>query len=178
MPDYLDELLAVHNVIDLAANPNDYRRTVQSQVTIFGLLIPLVNGASLDKLFGVAEGYLQDPNHFNRNLMSAAMRIILDRVRSRGSTPSTLDYLNISPQDYAIHNADDPPARVVAIHTRPEKSWFLALLKYQLALGESLGRMRVFRGIEQVGGVAYPVTIRTKWRALTDQRVIKALKET
>lgn len=175
--DYLDELLAVSRVTDLSASPDAYRRTVQSQVTISGVLIPLINATNLDKMFGVAEDYLCDPNHFNRDLLSATMRTILDRARAHNPPPTTLEYLNISPQDYTIHNAADPPVRVMTIHTRPEQSWFLALMDYQLVLGESLGRMRVFRAVEQGGHCVYPIVIRTKWRALTNQRVIKRLRD-
>jgi hypothetical protein len=179
--DYLDELLVAGQVLDLAVDPVAARRTIQSKTRMAGLLIPLANATCLWKTFGVAEGYLKTPLHFNRQLLTGKMRSILDRVRERGKVPDKLAYLTFDPQDYTIYHADDPPdARVVALHTKPEWSWFLLLCKYHPVLGENYGRMRVMRAVEsdQPGrNPIHPVTIRTTWRALTDQRVIKRLKE-
>lgn len=183
MSDYLDELLNAGRVLNLAIDPNAARRTIQSKTRMAGLLIPLENASYLWKTFGVAAGYLKDPNHFNRGLLTGKMRDILNRVRERGKIPPVLEYLTFAPQDYTIYHADDPPgARVVALHTRPEWSWFLLLCEYHPVLGECYGRMRVMSAREGVSslralGIIHPVTIRTTWRALTNQRVIKRLKE-
>ncbi|KKM23541.1 hypothetical protein LCGC14_1614160 [marine sediment metagenome] len=183
MTDYLDELLIAGQVLDLAVDPTAARRTIQSKTRMAGLLLPLEYTSCLWKTFGVAEGYLKNPKHFNRNLLTGKMRSILDRVRKRKKIPSVLEYLTFDPQDYTIYHADDPPdARVVALHTKPEWSWFLLLCKYHPVLGENYGRMRVMRAREGVSphhalDVIHPVTIRTTWRALTNQRVIKRLKE-
>jgi len=177
-PDYLDELLNAGRVLDLAVNPDASRRTVQSKVSVSGVLVPLYPDSriSLDVTFSAAGGYLRNPT-INHHALTGAMRAILDRVLAHGPPPNTLKYLNFSPQDYTVHNSEDPPARIFNLHTRPCKSWFLALVDYQLVLGESLGRMRVFRPVEHGPHIAYPVVIRTKWRALTNQKVIKRLKE-
>lgn len=180
--DYLEELLNAGRVLDLAVDPDAARRTIQSKTRMAGLLIPLANAPCLWKTFGVAEGYLKSPLHFNRDLLTGKMRQILNRVLDRGKVPVKLEYLTFDPQDYTIYHADDPPgARVVALHTKPEWSWFLLLCEYHPVLGESYGRMRVMQAREGVSplralGVIHPVTIRTTWRALTNQRVIKRLK--
>lgn len=176
--DYLAELLAIQGVTDLAADPATFRRSIQSKATISGVLVPLVNVSTLWKLFGVAEGYLQSPFHFNRDLLTGKMRQILDRVREREKAPTELEYLTFDPQDYTIHHTEELPGRVICLHTKPERSWFLPVLEYGLAFGEKLGRMRVYQ-VHQTGeNLVHPVTIRTTWRALTNQRVIKALRET
>jgi len=186
MTDYLDELLAAGRVLDLAVDPNAARHTIQSKTRMAGLLIPLANAPCLWKTFGVAEGYLKDPIHLNQNLLTGKMRDTLNRVRERGKVPPVLEYLTFSPQDYMIYHADEPPgARVVALHTKPEWSWFLLLCEYHPVLGENYGRMRVMKAVEAEQTkrnppaplVVHPVTIRTTWRALTNQRVIKRLKE-
>lgn len=180
MTDYLDELLAAGRVLDLAVDPVAARRSIQSKTVMAGLLLPLVNAPCLWKTFGVAEGYLKDPNHFNRDLLTGKMRDILNRVRERGKVPPVLEYLTFSPQDYTIYHADEPAGtRVVALHTKPEWSWFLLLCEYHPVLGENYGRMRVMpaRAVSQSMPVVHPVTIRTTWRALTNQRVITRLKE-
>ncbi|KKM26309.1 hypothetical protein LCGC14_1586110 [marine sediment metagenome] len=184
--DYLDELLMAGQVLDLAVDPTAARRTIQSKTVMAGLLIPLENASFLWKTFGVAEGYLKSPLHFNQDFLTGKMRDILNRARERGKAPDKLEYLTFAPQDYTIYHADDPPdARVVALHTKPEWSWFLLLCKYHPVLGENYGRMRVMRAVDAkqtkrnppVLLVAHPVTIRTTWRALTNQGVIKRLKE-
>ncbi len=184
MPDYLDELLAAGQVLDLAVDPTAARRTIQSKTRLAGLLVPLANAPCLWKTFGAAEGYLENPDHLNRSLLTGKMRSILDRVRERGKVPDNLEYLTFDPQDYTIYHADEPAgARVVALHTRPEWSWFLLLCEYHPVLGENYGRMRVMSAREEVSpnsralDVIHPVTIRTTWRALTNQRAIKRLKE-
>ena len=184
MPDYLDELLAAGQVLDLAVDPVAARRSIQSKTRMAGLLIPLVHASCLWKTFGVAEGYLKDPDHFNRSFLTGKMRLILDRVREREKVPDKLEYLTFDPQDYTIYHANEPiGARVVALHTKPEWSWFLLLCEYHPVLGENYGRMRVMPAQEVVSpnsralGVIHPVTIRTTWRTLTNQRVIKRLKE-
>ena len=184
MADYLDELLAAGQVLDLAVDPTATRRTIQSKTRMAGLLIPLIHAPCLWKTFGVAEGYLKDPDHFNRSLLTGKMRSILDRVRERGKVPAQLEYLTFDSQDYTVYHAVEPAgARVVALHTRPEWSWFLLLCKYYPVLGENYGRMRVMRAVESLldqhpgRTPIHPVTIRTNWRALTNQRVIKRLKE-
>ncbi|KKL77038.1 hypothetical protein LCGC14_2038890 [marine sediment metagenome] len=176
--DYLDELLAVSQVLDLGANPADYRRTVQTKAGITGVLVPLVNGEALEETFAAAETYLHQPKGWpTMRLLSGKMRQILDRARAR--KPTEMKYLSFEPAEYTVYHAQDPAVRVFSLHTRPEPSWFLPVLDYALAFGETLGRMKVECSVPvEGGGVVYPVTIRTKWRALTDQRVIKALKET
>ena len=183
MTDYLDELLNAGRVLDLAVDPVAARRTIQAKTVMAGLVIPLGDAPCLWKTFGVAEGYLENPDHFNRSLLTGKMRSILNRVREREKVPDKLEYLTFDPQDYTIYHADEPAgARVVALHTRPEWSWFLLLCEYHPVLGENYGRMRVMparEGVSPLGalGVIHPVTIRTTWRALTNQRVIKRLKE-
>ena len=175
--DYLEELLSVGKVINLASNPDDYRRTVQSKTAVSGILVPLVNGRALDETFDVAEVYLHQPRGWpTMKLLSGKMRQILDRARVR--KPSEVKYLAFEPAEYTVYHAQDPPVRVFALHTRPEPCVFLPILDYNLTFGENLGRMRVYRGEDQGGRLVYPVTIRTKWRALTNQQWIKALKET
>ena len=182
--DYLDELLAAGQVLDLAVDPVAARRSIQSKARMAGVLVPLMGAEHLWKLFGAAEDYLDTPYHHNKNLLTGKMRSILDQVRRRGKVPDKLEYLSIDPQDYTIYHAAEPAgARVVALHTKPEWSWFLLLCEYHPVLGESYGRMRVMPAIEPLldqhpeRAPIHPVTIRTTWRALTNQRVIKRLKE-
>ena len=176
--DYLDELLNAGRVLDLTADPDAYRRTVQTKATISGALVPLLNGPLLDGTFDAAEEYLHRPRGWpTMRLLSGKMQQILDRAR-RHKVPGEVKYLAFEPAEYTIYHAEDPQTRVFSLHTRPEPSWFLPVLDYTLAFGEGLGRMRVERAVPVEGGaVVYPVTIRTKWRALTNQRVIKELKD-
>ena len=172
------EYLAAAQVTDMAKDPDDYRVTRQSKVTIRGLLVPVGQRATtlsydhpLDRLFnlcGVAFEYYRsaavDPRRFRD--LTATMKAAVKRAAARSAATPDFNYISIDPRDYTIFSAPHVEVPVVCIHTRPERCWFLGVLRFEGALGLSLGRMRVMRSTDK--GV-YPVTIRTKWRALTNK---------
>ena len=176
------EYLAAAQVTDLARDPNDYRVTRQSAVTINGLLVPVSAGEywrikALFKDYGAAfsDNYMHGQYTQKFTGLTATMQVLIARAARRGIGKKDLKagaesfgfhYISIDPRDYTLFTAPHVDVPVVSIHTRPERCWFLGLLKLEGALGLSLGRMRVMRPTKQ--GV-YPVTIRTKWRALTNK---------
>ena len=174
MMTWADEYLAAARVTDLARDPDDFRVTRQSKATIGGLLVPVNKEAgrklqSLFTAFELAFGLYQRGVFDSRNpRLTATMEATLRRSASHTKDARPwFDYISLDPRDYTIFTAPDIPVPVVSIHTRPERCWFLGVLRFEGALGLSLGRLRVSRPTEQ--GV-YPVTIRTKWRALTNKR--------
>ena len=179
-PDWASEYQAAFPVIDLARDPDDFRVTRQSKVTIGGLLVPVgeADQEKLDRLFTLYKGtfgyYCQsgtDPRGFGLGL-TATMEALLQRAAKRTKFPPDSPpmlggkYISIDPRDYTTFSAPDVETPVICIHTRPERCWFLGILKFESALGLSLGRMRVMRPTDK--GM-YPVTIRTNWRALTNK---------
>jgi hypothetical protein len=75
--------------------------------------------------------------------------------------------MSIEERDYTIFTMHGVEVPIISIHTRPERCKFLGVLRIPgLALGERLGRMRIMRMTDK--GV-YPITLRTKWRALTNE---------
>ena len=174
--DWGKEYLAVSQVADMARDPDDFRVTRQSAVTVSGILVPVgkEDRGRLERLFTLYEGAFdyyhrggRDPRGFSDGL-TAAMTVLLKRAanRTKGDLPG-FDYLSIEARDYTLFVAPHVEVPIINIHTRPERCMFLAVLHFPgTALGESLGRMRVMRPTDQ--GV-YPVTIRTKWRALTNK---------
>ena len=174
--DWAKEYLAAHQVTDLARDPDDFRVTRQSAVTVNGLLIPVVedDGHRLNNLmlryqvaFDSFRTMRPAPAYCSTRL-SATMLKMMERsaARLKDKVPVSFTYISIDPRDYTIFTAPGIPVPVVSIHSRPEQCWFLGVLRFEGALGLSLGRMRVSRPTEK--GV-YPVTIRTKWRALTNK---------
>ena len=172
--DWAEEYLATHQVIDLARDPDDFRVTRQSAVTVNGLLVPVGkdDGAELEFLFTLYEmAFLY---YKTRTIiaapqdggLTATMLAALKRSAARAKEPPDFTYISIDPRDYTIFTAPGLDIPVVSIHTRPERCWFLGVLRFEGALGLSLGRMRVSRPTE--AGL-YPITIRTKWRALTNK---------
>ncbi len=169
------EYLAATQVYDFAKDPDDYRVSRQSAVTIAGLLVPL-GGADAERLTDLFQdyeyvyqlhlnGYRKAQVVYN---LTATMQVMMQRAaeRTKGPPPD-FKYISIDPRDYSTFS--DPGIGdlvVISIHTRPERCWFLGILRFEGALGLSLGRMRVMRPNEN--GM-YPVTIRTKWRALTNK---------
>lgn len=182
--DWGDEYQAAFQVADLARDPDDFRVTRQSKTTVGGILMPvsIVDRKRLERLFAAYEAAfhyyhgLPEPirrlscstNPRGRGMLTAAMEVLLKRAARRTTGPIPgFDYLSIEARDYTIFIAPHVEPPVISIHTRPERCKFLAVLRFPgTALGESLGRMRVMRPTDQ--GV-YPVTIRTKWRALTNK---------
>ena len=174
---WADEYLAASQVTDMAKDPDDYRVTRQSKVTIGGLLVPVnyIDRVRLEKLFNeyelVAGLHARDLHQEARDAAGYALTATMQRMMER-SAARTKDedpdfkYISIDPRDYTIFNAPHVDVPVVCIHTRPDRCWFLGILKFEGALGLSLGRMRVMRPNDK--GM-YPVTIRTKWRALTNK---------
>ena len=175
---WAEEYLAASLVIDMAKDPDDFRVTRQSEVSVAGLLVPVAKAdvRRLESLFMAyetafqlcREGYLiSDTN------LTATMCVLLRRAAERTKAP--LDsppmlggkYITLDPRDYTTFSCPGiGDLTVISIHTRPERCWFLGILRFEGALGLSLGRMRVMRPNDK--GM-YPVTIRTKWRALTNK---------
>ena len=176
--DWADEYQAASLVTDLARDPDDFRVTRQSKVTIGGLLVPVSkrDGSELATLFvayertfnhcqrGVYGDVLEHYGHLSR--LTSTMQAMVERSAARAKEAPDFNYISIDPRDYTIFTAPHVEVPVVSIHTRPERCWFLGVLKFEGALGLSLGRMRVMRPTDK--GM-YPVTIRTKWRALTNK---------
>ena len=171
---WADEYLAASQVTDMAKDPDDYRRSVQSAATIGGLLVPVgeANDERLTDLFTDYEyvyqlylnGYRKAQAVYN---LTATMQAMMQRAASRTKAkPPDFSYISIDPRDYSVFHTPHVEVPVICIHTRPEKCWFLGIMRFEGALGLSLGRMRVMRPNEN--GM-YPVTIRTKWRALTNK---------
>ncbi len=169
---WADEYLAASQVTDMAKDPDDYRRSVQSKVTIGGLLVPVdaIDKERLDTLFWAYQvGFLHVRDHVGKwpaYFLTATMGALLKRSAQQATTDLDFRYISIDPRDYTIFNAPHVEVPIVCIHTRPERCWFLGILRFEGALGLSLGRMRVMRPTDK--GM-YPVTIRTKWRALTNK---------
>ena len=171
---WADEYLATLKVTDLAGDPNDFRVTRQSAVTVKGVLLPV---SDLDRrrvtnlwlrcqvAFDCLRKGQPMPAYCTERL-TATMQVALKRAATRAKRTPDFEYLSIDPRDYTVFTAPGVPVPVVNIHTRPERCWFLGVLRFEGALGLSLGRMKVRRTTDQ--GV-YPVTIRTKWRALTNK---------
>lgn len=177
--DWARELLAASQVADLARDPDDFRVTRQSKVTVGGLLVPVSQDdrellASIfneyELIFGLhCRGLHQEAKDAAKFRLTAMMEAMLKRSAARADDPNAnphFDGISVDPRDYTVFTAPHVEVPVVCIHTRPERCWFLGVLKFEGALGLSLGRMRVMRPTDQ--GV-YPVTIRTKWRALTNK---------
>ncbi len=178
--DWASEYQAAFPVIDFAKNPDDFRVTRQSKVTIGGLLVPVSEEDRewLDKLFYEYElifglhcrALHQEARDASGYMLTATMHRMMERAAARTDDPNadpTFDYISIDPRDYTTFSAPDiGDLTVISIHTRPERCWFLGILKFESALGLSLGRMRVSRPTDK--GM-YPVTIRTNWRALTNK---------
>ena len=171
---WAEEYLAASQVTDMAKDPDDYRVTRQSEVSIGGLLVPVSltgeDRATLGVLFRDYHRAYQmhcQGLHDTNPRLTATMRAMMERAVARNDGPIPgFDYISIDPRDYTIFSSLHVDVPVVCIHTRPERCWFLGILKFESALGLSLGRMRVMRPNDK--GM-YPVTIRTKWRALTNK---------
>jgi hypothetical protein len=179
--DWAKEYLAAAKVYDFSQDPDDFRVTRQSKVTIGGLLVPVSEDdrQRLDRLnlhYRVLFRYFRARAQFTSSRgvpalasglsLTATMQAMLQRSASRAEEEPDFSYISIDPRDYTIFTSPHVPVPVVCIHTRPERCWFLGVLRFEGALGLSLGRMRVMRPNEN--GM-YPVTIRTKWRALTNK---------
>jgi hypothetical protein len=172
---WAEEYLAAAQVFDFSRDPDDYRRSVQSEVSIAGLLVP-VNSEDmnlLDSLFVEYEGAFtfyrkhRDGRWLSPNL-TGTMQAQMRRAATHAKEDSDFKYISLDPRDYSTFSCPDiGDLTVISIHTRPERCWFLGILRFEGALGLSLGRMRVMRPNEN--GM-YPVTIRTKWRALTNKQ--------
>ena len=173
--DWAREYLAASQVTDMAKDPDDFRVTRQSKATISGLLMPVseADRERLEDLFSAYvtafDYYLQgnqgNARQFDR--LSVTMRVLLRRAAYRSKAKvGGFDYVSLDPRDYTLFTCLHVAVPVVCIHTRPERCWFLGILRFEGALGLSLGRMRVMRPNDK--GM-YPVTIRTKWRALTNK---------
>ena len=181
-PDWTDEYQAAFPVIDFAKNPDDFRVTRQSKVTIGGLLVPVSNKdwATLGSLFALYEGAFDYFRRGGKDLrayyqLTATMQAMLGRAAARSKGEPDFSYISLDPRDYTTYSAPDiGDLTVISIHTRPERCWFLGILKFESALGLSLGRMRVMRPTAK--GM-YPVTIRTNWRALTNNKKQEAVRD-
>lgn len=168
---WADEYLAASQVTDMAKDPDDFRVSRQSKVTIGGLLVPVSEDdtALLEILFTdyqVAFQHFRQAVPFYLHNLTATMRRLIEQAANRADDTPDFNYISIDPRDYTIFTAPHVDVPVVCIHTRPERCWFLGILRFEGALGLSLGRLRVMRPNDK--GM-YPVTIRTKWRALTNK---------
>ena len=173
---WADEYLAACQVTDMAKDPDDYRRTVQSAVTVGGVLIPGDEGDRLilEEMFRDYEATF----HLYRwgldghvksvpNLTAMMKKMIKRSAKAAKDPPLEFAYISLDPRDYTMFVAPRVESSIIEIHTRPDRCLFLAVLCYDgLAMGETFGRMRVKRPTEQ--GV-YPIEIRTRWRALTNK---------
>ena len=171
---WADEFQAASQVADLAKDPDDFRATRQSKVTVNGLLVPVseTDRQRLNNLwlrFAVAfTNYFigQPPPPYCYNRMTATMLKMLERSATRAKDIPVFNHITLDPRDYTIFTAPHVDVPVISIHTRPVRCWFLGIMRFEGALGLSLGRMRISRPTDK--GV-YPVTIRTNWRALTNK---------
>ena len=169
-PTLASEMLAAGQTMDLARDPDEPLVTRQSKVSIGGLLFPLTEEDSfqLQCLFTAYEDLYHGVNDW-KILTGRMRRMILHAAeRSAGKDVLAFTYISLDPQDYTIfscHLLNDIP--VIKIHTRPEACWFLGYMRFTgTALGLNMGRMRVMRPTDK--GV-YPITLRTKYRALTNK---------
>ena len=164
------EYLALAQIYDFAHDPDDPLVTRQSKVSLHGLLFPLKEKyeLQLQTLFTAYESlYHGGPRH--EILTGRMQQMILHAAeRSKDKDVGAFTYISLDPQDYTIfscHLLNDIP--VIKIHTRPEACWFLGVMRFTgTALGLNMGRMRVMRPTDK--GV-YPITLRTKYRALTNK---------
>jgi hypothetical protein len=174
--DWGPEYLSAAKVYDFAQDPDDYKVSRQSKVTVGGVLLPVTeeDRELLGEVFCDQEAAI---SHYQGRVtfkktghpftgLTATMQAMLKRAAHRTKETPDFKHISIDPRDYTIFTTPHVPIPVVSIHTRPERCWFLGILKFEGALGLSLGRMRVMRPTDK--GV-YPVTIRTKWRALTNK---------
>ena len=167
------EYLATSEVYDFSQDPDDYRVTRQSKVTIGGLLIP-VSPLDYGKLSDLFTLYRDAFTYYRNggttpysNRITGTMRALIEKASNRAEeTVTDFKYISIDPRDYTIFTAPNVDMPVVCIHTRPERCWFLGVMRFEGALGLSLGRLRVMKPTDK--GV-YPITLRTKWRALTNK---------
>lgn len=183
MPDIDDpdawarEYLAAALVTDMARDPDDYRVTRQSKVTIGGLLVPvsMEDGTMMSNLHRAYEqafrycryGLWGSDQAWALPQLTGAMHKMIKQSATRTSEDvPDFSYISIDPQDYTVFTAPHVELPIISINTRPERCWFLGIIQFEGALGLSLGRMRVMRPNDK--GM-YPVTIRTKWRALTNK---------
>ncbi len=169
-PTFASEILAAGQTMDLARDPDEPLVTRQSKVSIGGLLFPLTEEDTfqLQYLFAAYE-HLYHGGGAYTILTGRMRRMILHAVeRSKDRDVGAFTYISLDPQDYTIfscHLLNDIP--VIKIHTRPEACWFLGVMRFTgTALGLNMGRMRVMRPTDK--GV-YPITLRTKYRALTNK---------
>ena len=170
---WAEEYLAASQVYDFARDPDDYRRSVQSEVSFAGLLVP-VNALDSNRLENLFVAYAESfaywragGNTIEFSRLSATMQAQMRRAASHAKGDIDFNYISIDPRDYSTFSCPDiGDLTVISIHTRPERCWFLGILRFESALGLSLGRMRVMRPNDN--GM-YPVTMRTKWRALTNK---------
>ena len=171
---WAEEFQAASRVADLAKDPDDFRVTRQSKVTVNGLLIPVGEGdrQRLNNLwmrFRVAftqyfMGQAVPP--YCQGRMTATMLKMLERAATRAKDIPAFNHITLDPRDYTIFAAPHVDVPIINIHTRPVRCWFLGIVRFEGALGLSLGRMKISRPTDK--GV-YPVTMRTNWRALTNK---------
>lgn len=176
---WAEEFQAAFQVADLAKDPDDFKVTRQSKVTINGLLIPVgeddrqrLNNLWLRYLitFDCIRKGRPVPTHCSERLTATMLKMLERSAVRAGKDPRNItqfDYITLDPRDYTIFTAPHVDVPIVCIHTRPERCWFLGIVRFEGALGLSLGRMKINRPTDK--GV-YPVTIRTNWRALTNKQ--------
>ncbi len=179
--DWAKEYQAVSQVADMARDPDDFRVTRQSKVTLSGVLVPVgdrdkrrlaflfVQYQEAFNWYRTARGHGQRGCGGCSSPECEAITSTMEAMLKRGAVGTTetpdFNYISLDPRDYTLFMAPDVPLVVVNIHTRPERCWFLAVGLPFEALAMNLGRMRVEKPTDQ----GYPVTIRTKWRALTNR---------
>ncbi len=177
MTNWSKEYLATSEVYDFSQDPDDYRVTRQSKVTIGGLLIPVspLDYGKLSDLFTLyamafqhyRNGGSQSDTPQDLGRLSGTMRALIEKSTNRFEEEiPEFKYVSIDPRDYTIFTAPNVDVPVVCIHTRPERCWFLGVMRFEGALGLSLGRMRVMKPTE---AGTFEVKLRTKWRALTNK---------
>ena len=112
MTSWADEYLAASQVTDMAKDPDDYRVTRQSKVTIGGLLEPVnrEDMNQLDSLFVEYRGAFlfhcrTGEGRWLSPILTTTMKATIKRAAYRAKEFPTFDYISVDPRDYTIFNA-------------------------------------------------------------------------
>lgn len=189
MNGWADRWLAANQVTDMRSDPAESKLTVQTEEAGSGVLVPVskIDNQELRNLLLIqreAFWRLQEGNPLNNALfdkLTSTMRALLSQATNRNKEGRPFRYIPIAPRDYTIYNAPHVEVPVICIHTKPERSWFLMMVElttmagqFNGAFGAQLGRIRVYPATDQ--GV-FPFNIRTNWRALTNKKKLKEVKD-
>ncbi|KKL63836.1 hypothetical protein LCGC14_2171170, partial [marine sediment metagenome] len=103
---WAEEYLAAAQVFDFDRDPDDYRVTRQSEVSIAGLLVPvgLMDSSRLDALFEEYKGafrfFRQAPEGRWLGPLTATMQVMLRRGAARAKGEPDFSYISLDPRDY------------------------------------------------------------------------------